>query len=55
MVEEVDGKNWNPQESYEKINETINGWADWKKEAYNNMFAISAHAQKVEIETEVER
>lgn len=42
-------KSWNPQESYEKVNKTINEWPDWKKEAYNKMFAVSTHAEKVPI------
>lgn len=42
-------KNWNPQASYEKVNNTINGWPNWKKDAYNKMFAVSAHAEKVSI------
>lgn len=45
----VNGKSWNPQASYEKVNKTINEWPDWKKEAYNKMFAVSAHAEKVAI------
>lgn len=40
-------KNWDPQTSYEKVNKTINEWPDWKKDAYNRMFAVSAHAEKV--------
>lgn len=42
-------KGWNPQASYEKVNNTINGWPNWKKDAYNKMFAVSAHAEKVSI------
>lgn len=49
MTTELDKKNWNPQESYEKVNETINGWPNWKKDAYNKMFAVSAHAEKIPI------
>lgn len=40
-------KNWNPQKSYEKVNKTINEWPNWKKDAYNKMFAVSTHAEKV--------
>lgn len=43
----VNEKGWNPQESYEKVNKTINEWPDWKKDAYNRMFAVSVHAQEV--------
>lgn len=33
---------------YEKIdNEIKTEWPTWKKEAYNSMFAVSAHATKV--------
>ena len=27
----VNEKGWNPQESYEKVNKTINEWPNWKK------------------------
>lgn len=43
----VNEKNWNPQESYDKVNKTINGWPNWKKEAYNKMFAVSKNAKRV--------
>lgn len=42
-------KSWNPQEAYKKISEDINKWPEWKKRAYNETFAISAHAQKVSV------
>lgn len=42
--------NWNPQASYEKINRIINEWPNWKKDAYNKMFAVSANAKKINIE-----
>lgn len=42
-------KSWNPQEYYEKINKQINEWPDWKKQAYNDIFAVSAHAKKLDI------
>ncbi len=45
----TNGKSWNPQESYEKVNKTINEWPNWKKDAYNKMFAVSAHAEKVAV------
>ncbi len=48
-TEKVNEKSWNPQESYEKVNQTINGWPNWKKDAYNKMFAVSAHAEKVAV------
>lgn len=44
---EENTKSWNPQEAYEKVNHTINEWPDWKKRAYNEIFAVSTHAQKV--------
>ena len=46
-VTKVNEKSWNPQESYEKVNKTINEWPNWKKDAYNKMFAVSAHAEKI--------
>lgn len=45
-------KSWDPQASYDKINETINGWPNWKKKAYNDMFAVSTHAKKIPIDEE---
>ena len=40
--------NWNTQATYMKVNADINDeWPKWKKEAYNEMFAVSAHASKV--------
>ena len=41
---------WNPQASYEKIGKIINQWPNWKKDAYNKMFAISTHAKRLNIE-----
>lgn len=38
---------WDPLKNYERINNIINQWPNWKKEAHNNMFAISTHAKKV--------
>lgn len=43
-------ENWNPLLNYEKINSEINKWANWKKKAYNEIFAVSAHAKKLKIE-----
>jgi hypothetical protein len=40
-------RNWNSTATYQKVTEDINGWPRWKKEAYNEMFAVSAHASKV--------
>lgn len=35
---------------YEKVNnDIVNEWPAWKKEAYNQMFAVSKHAVKVAI------
>ena len=40
--------NWNTQATYMKVNADINDeWPKWKKEAYNEMFAVSVHASKV--------
>lgn len=46
----VNEKSWDPKESYEKVNKTINEWPNWKKDAYNKMFAVSAHAEKIIVE-----
>jgi len=41
---------WNQQSTYEKISEEIStNWPHWKKEAYNEMFAISTHATKIAV------
>lgn len=35
---------------YNRVAEEINHrWPDWKKEAYNEMFAVSAHAGKISV------
>lgn len=49
-IQEHKEKSWNPLESYQKVCNTINAWPNWKKMAYNEMFAISAHAEKLRIE-----
>ncbi len=44
-------KSWNPQEAYESVSNAINNeWPDWKKKAYNEMFAVSTHAKKILIQ-----
>lgn len=41
-------KSWNPLAAYNEVNRTINNeWPDWKKQAYNEMFAVSTHAKKI--------
>ena len=41
-------KSWNPQESYEKVNKNNKRMAKiGRKDAYNKMFAVSAHAEKI--------
>lgn len=35
---------------YQKICTEINNWPAWKKKAYNEEFAKSTHAEKLEIE-----
>lgn len=41
----------NRELTYKKVNSEINTiWPQWKKEAYNEMFAVSTHATKIEIE-----
>lgn len=39
----------NQKSSYQKISDEINAWPDWKKKAYNEIFAISTHAKKIPI------
>lgn len=34
---------------YERLREEMNGWPDWKKKAYNEMFATSTHSEKLEV------
>ncbi len=47
---EATEKSWDPLAAYNEVNRTItNEWPDWKKQAYNEMFAVSAHAQKITI------
>lgn len=46
----VDLPDFSGDESYEKVNKTINEWPNWKKDAYNKMFAVSAHAEKIIVE-----
>ena len=41
--------NWNMKEAYEKVNNDIKNWPEWKKEAYNEMFAVSAHGGKIAV------
>lgn len=49
-LQENNWKTWNPKDAYKQVNDTINAWPDWKKRAYNEMFAISAHAKKLKID-----
>lgn len=35
---------------YEKVNKEINAWPLWKKMAYNEIFAVSLHARKINTE-----
>lgn len=45
---ELNEKKWNPQAAYERVNHSITEeWPDWKKKAYNEMFAVSTHAEKI--------
>lgn len=39
-----------PDELYQKTSAEINNWPAWKKKAYNEEFAKSTHAEKLEIE-----
>ena len=49
----VKGKNKAEENSmerlYEKAHKTIEGWPDWKKQAYNDNFAVSRYSQKLVI------
>lgn len=48
MVKAQKENSWNTRATYEKVNNDINNeWPQWKKEVYNDMFAVSAHAGKV--------
>lgn len=48
MVKKANESNWNTKATYEKVNNDItNEWPMWKKEVYNETFAVSAHATKV--------
>lgn len=45
---EATEKIWDPLAAYSQVNKTINNeWPDWKKKAYNEMFAVSTHAKKI--------
>lgn len=47
---ELTEKRWDPTKSYKKVEESINNeWPDWKKKAYNEIFATSAHAKKLSV------
>lgn len=35
---------------YERLREEMAEWPDWKKRAYNEMFATSTHSEKLEVE-----
>ncbi len=41
--------NWRSDEVYKRISQEINNWPEWKKEAYNEMVAFSAHANKLSV------
>ena len=38
------------EDLYEKIYKTIEEWPDWKKQAYNDNFAVSKYSKKFIIE-----
>lgn len=50
ILQENKHMNWDPQAPYERISKTINEWPNWEKDAYNKMFAVSAHAKRLNIE-----
>ena len=35
---------------YERLREEMDEWPDWKKRAYNEMFATSTHSEKLEVD-----
>lgn len=39
--------NWRSDEIYKRVNQEIDSWPEWKKEAYNEMFAFSTHTKLV--------
>ncbi len=48
VIKKQTQSNWYTEATYRKVNADINDeWPDWKKRAYNEMFAVSAHASKV--------
>lgn len=42
-------KSWNPKDAYQKVSAEINEWPNWKKRAYNEIFAISSNAKKLSV------
>ena len=48
LIEVEAGDGDNKKLKYERLREEINGWPDWKKKAYNEMFATSEHSEKLE-------
>lgn len=44
-----DHKSWISDSLYEKVCDDISKWPDWKKRAYNEMFARSSHAKEVPV------
>lgn len=50
MVKVSNESGWNTKTTYDKVNNDItNEWPRWKKEAYNETFAVSAHAIKIAV------
>ena len=50
MLQEIGTNNKAKKDDiYEKIHETIEGWPDWKKQAYNDNLAISRYSKKLVI------
>lgn len=46
--------NWNMWDAYDAVNKEITqDWPEWKKKAYNDMFAVSAHAGKIEVDSNI--
>lgn len=42
-------KSWNPKDAYQKVSAEINEWPNWKKKAYNEIFAISSNAKRLSV------
>lgn len=54
LIKPMDG--WKKEETYIRIKqEATTTWPDWKKAAYNEMFAFSNHATKLTLGSTVQQ